>query len=168
MNKVRILGARLSTNPDTKKVNHEQGLAGFVNATENGKLFYVVDCMVHKGIVPVRKSQLVWADDNGRFPVSVEDYNTYSRGQELQGKLVTFNDMPEYEVDGKKFTHVELLVMDGQDEATIANNWAKRQIAQNGGESGERGNGTKLGLNTTGIGKAVTPAAGGGTAKATT
>lgn len=154
MQKVTILGARLSSNPETKTVQNTQGINGIVNATVNAKQFYVVDALLMKGLTPVVKSQLVWADENGKFAVSCEDFDKYNKGKELNGQLTRFSDVPEYEVDGKKFTHVELLVMEGQDEAAIVGNFIKRQTGSTGGGNGS--DAPKIGLNTSGVGNQQT------------
>lgn len=130
MSKVRNLGARLSSNPETKVVTNAQGLNGQVNVTENGKQFYVADCLIAQGAKPIKKSVIIWADDNGRFPLSVAEYNEYMKGEVSEGRLVRFDDVTPYEVEGKTFTHVTLLVMDGESEATVISTFAKRQTAR--------------------------------------
>lgn len=127
MSKVRILGARLSTNPETLLQEHTQGLNGMVNKTVNDKLFYVVAAQFMVGLTPVVKSQIVWADANNKFALSIPEYNEAYSGKEVEGKLVTFNDVPAYTVEGKEFTHVTLPVFEGQSEATIVSAWIKRQ-----------------------------------------
>jgi hypothetical protein len=140
MAKVIILGARLSTNPATAKIEHPQGLNGICNVTGSGKKFYVVDATVLKGTVPVTKSTIVWADANGRFPLSVEDYNKYNQGSMEEGELVKFENLAPYKVDGKEYTNVTLLVMKGQKESDVLNDFVKRQI-----NSGSRSTSTGAG-----------------------
>ena len=127
MSKVRIIGARLSSNPETAVIQHEQGINGVVNTTTNGKLFYVVDALVMKGTLPIVKSQMFWADNNGRFALSAGDYNKFNAGKEIDGGLVRFEDVPPYQVDGKTYTHVELLVFEGQENAQVVGAYIKRQ-----------------------------------------
>lgn len=138
MGKVRIIGARLSSNPTTKVSDHEQGLNGQINETVNNKLFYVVDAMVLKGLTPVVKSQMVWADDNGRFAISAADYNEFNAGLTVDGKLVRFEGLTPYDVDGVMYDHAELLVLDGQSESDVINAFVKRNRQQ--AESLTKGN----------------------------
>lgn len=132
MSKVRLLGARLSSNPETKKVAHEQGLAGVVNVTNTGKLFYVTEALILKGMTPIVKSTMVWANDNNRFALSADDYNSLIKGEISEGELERFDDVPSYDVDGKTYTHVELLVMKGQRSVDVRDSWVKGQLNRNG------------------------------------
>ena len=141
MAKVVIKGARLSSNPETKVVGHDQGLAGKVNSTQNGKLFYVAECIVMAGMNAVKKSATIWADDNGRFALSVDEYNKLFAGETTNGELVTFDDVPSYQVENsngemKTYTHVKLLVLDGEKDIDVLNAWAKRQANQTAQASG--------------------------------
>lgn len=127
MSEVINLGARLSSNPETKVVSHVQGANGQVNETTNGKQFYVADCLIALGAKPVKKSISIWANDKGQFDLSVAEYNKYMKDKVSEGKLVRFDDLTPYEVDGNTFTHATLLVMAGESEATILTSFVKRQ-----------------------------------------
>jgi hypothetical protein len=123
---VILKGARLSNNPETKTIANEQGVNGLVNVTSNGKQFYQTDVTLLNGLTPVNKTHTVWADDNGKFPVSVAEYNEMYKGEKTQGKLVRFDEIPTYEVEGKEFNHVTLLVMEGESESAVIAGWIKR------------------------------------------
>ncbi len=109
------------------KVAHEQGVNGLVNKTSTGKLFMVLPYLTIQGGVPVSKSRTIWADANGRFATSAEEYNSYFAGSKLEGKIVRFDDIPEYEVEGKKFTHVNLLVLEGETETSVLASFLRTQ-----------------------------------------
>lgn len=127
MSKVILKGARLSNNPKTATIANEQGVGGLVNVTINGKLFYQADAVVLNGLTPVVKTVSIWADDNGKFKLSVAEYNEMLKGEVTSGKLVRFDDIPSYDVEGKTYTHVTLLVMDTESETDVINSYMKRQ-----------------------------------------
>ena len=131
MAKVIIKTPRLSSNPNTKLVKHEQGVNGMVNTTTNGKLFFVVDCILLDGMNPVKKSTTIWADDDGKFAISATDYAVMFGDSVTEGELVTFDDVPEYAVENskgetKKYTYVRLLVLQGEQPAKVVSAWITR------------------------------------------
>lgn len=129
MSKVILKGARLSNNPNTKTIANEQGVNGLVNVTENGKQFYQADAMILDGLTPVVKTTTIWANEDGKFPLSVAEYNEYMKGQSTTGSLVRFDDVPVYNVEGNLFTHVKLLVLEGESESAVCAAFIKRQQA---------------------------------------
>lgn len=135
MSKVIIKNARLSSNPNTATIANAQGINGMVNVTTNGKLFYVVDAIVMDGMNPIKKSSTVWADDNGNFALSAEEYTALFGGTSTEGELMTFDDVPEYTVADskgveKKYTHVRLLVLQGEVPAKVVSAWITRNQQQ--------------------------------------
>lgn len=140
MSKVVILGSRLSNNPDTERVPNEQGVGGFVNQTVNGKLFYITDAMILKGLAPVVKSQMIWADDNGKFAISAEDYDLYNKGQVVEGKLQHFTaedgllpfEVADSKGDMKKYDYADLLVVEGQTSAAVLKAFNARTVQNQG------------------------------------
>ncbi len=72
---VKLLGARLSSNPDTGVTTHLQGVNGSVNITGTGKKFFVIDYQYMKAGLIAKKGIMVWADDNDKFITSAADYN---------------------------------------------------------------------------------------------
>lgn len=131
MARVIIGTPRLSSNPNTGLIDHAQGINGKVNTTTNGKLFFVVDCILLDGMNPVRKSSTIWADDNGKFALSAEDYTAMFSRTETQGELVTFDSVPEYSVEDskgvvRKYDYVRLLVLEGEDASKVVSKWIDR------------------------------------------
>jgi len=116
LQKIRFIGARLSTNPDTAVVQHEQGVKGSVNATQTGKLFFVLDYRGTHDRKLMTKSVLVWADDNGKFDSSGDDYNSMLETGDLdfEGTVMTLNKEDHgilpYTVDGKTFDYVTMFI----------------------------------------------------------
>lgn len=127
MSRIKLLGARLSSNPETEKVAHEQGVGGLVNRTTTGKLFYVVAAMVMDGMNPIVKSRNIWANDNGLFAISAADYDTFNKGQSAEGVLQRFDDVQPYQVDGKTYNHVKLLVFEDENPIDVINAWTRTQ-----------------------------------------
>lgn len=112
---IRFIGARLSTNPDTKVVQHPQGVKGNVNITQKGKMFFVLDYRGVDGQRALTKSILVWADDNGRFDTSGDDYNEMLKTGDLdfEGYVMTLtkeDGILPYTVEGKTFDYVKRFI----------------------------------------------------------
>jgi len=154
MSKVRILGARLSSNPQTATVQHPQGINGVVNATTNGKLFYVADAVIMKGMNPIKKSTSIWANEQSQFAFSMEEYNAYNKDTVVEGQLQRFEDVPPYTVPDsagvlRTYTHVELLVLEGENPNTVVGNWIKRQQQGNAAAGIVNNNAQALELNLT-------------------
>jgi hypothetical protein len=127
MSKVILKGARLSNNPNTGTIANAQGVNGLVNVTVNDKQFYQADALVMDGLTPIIKTTSIWADENGKFPLSVAEYNEYMKGETTEGEVVRFDDVKPYEIDGKTYTHVKLLVLKSESPVDVINAYAKRQ-----------------------------------------
>lgn len=126
---VKLLGARLSTNPETKVIAHADGVNGQCNVTTNGKKFYVVDYRYMQGGLFSKKAIVMWSDDNGQFPVPASEYND-SKGLEQTATLVRFGreeGVIPYEIDGKFVDNVTLLIFEDQDTLSVFNSWKKGQ-----------------------------------------
>lgn len=127
MSKVILKGARLSNNPTTATIACAQGLNGVVNVTTNGKLFYQADALVMDGLTPIVRTTTIWANEDGKFPLSIADYNVYMKGETTEGDIVRFDDVAPYEIDGKTFTHVRLLVLKNESPVDVLNAYARRR-----------------------------------------
>lgn len=136
---VKLLGARLSTNPETQVIAHADGVKGQCNVTKNGKKFYIVDYRYMQGGLFSKKAIIMWSDDNGQFPVPASEYNE-NKGLEQTATLVRFGreeGVTPYEIDGKFVDNVTLLIFEDQDTLSVFNSWKKGQENRiNGGSNG--------------------------------